>query len=79
MPHIVIDPKNEDDLIKNKVIIDSKAIREINITRQKNYDGPIFLSSLNNKYDKNFKLVGTKKLFFDGDNKLSKSEIKKIE
>ena len=33
MPHIVQDPKNDDDLIKNKVLIDSKSIPEINITR----------------------------------------------
>ena len=67
MPHIVLDPKDDDDKIKNKVIIDSKAIQEINITRQSNYKGSIFISPHDKNFDKNFKLVGTKRLVFDGD------------
>jgi hypothetical protein len=79
MPHIVLDPQNDDDLIKNKVLIDSKAIHEINITRQSNYKGPIFISPMDKKFDKDFKLVGTKRLVFDGDDEFTKNELKCIE
>ena len=37
------------------------------------------MSSNNKNYDKNFKIVGTKKLVFDGDDKFSKTELKCIE